>query len=65
MALVELKYDDTVIYVDDTVTEEERGYKLVENEKDKLDKTQEFKPIKEKDLLGDTISMEPIGEDYE
>ena len=65
MALVELKYGDSVIYVDDEVTEEERGHKLVETEEDKLGKTQEFKPIDEKDLLGDTVSMEPIGEDYE
>lgn len=67
MAIVELKYNDTVIYVEDTVPEEERGYALEKNDlEEDLNKTQEFKPIKDNiDLLSDTIEMEVIGENYE
>ena len=65
MALVELKYEDTVIYVEDNVPEEETGVALQPKEKENLEKTMEIRPIKsEKDLLEDTISMEPIGDIY-
>jgi hypothetical protein len=66
MALKELKYGNTVIYVEDEVKEEEMGIALDRDEDDKLGNTQEIKPIKlEKDFLEDTLTMEPIGEDYE
>lgn len=65
MALKELKYNNTVIYVEDEVSEGEMGYAL-EKKDDKLSDTQEIKPIiLEKDLLEDTMSMKPIGEEYE
>ena len=66
MALKELKYNDTVIFVDDDIPDDEMGYALEKNDEDKLGDTQEIKPIKfDKDYLEDTLSMEPIGEDYE
>lgn len=66
MALRELKYGNTVIYVEDEVKEEEMGIALDRDEDDKFENTQEIKPIKlEKDFLEDTLTMEPIGEDYE
>ena len=65
MALIELKYEDTVIYVEDNVPEEETEIALQQKEKENLEKTMEIRPIKsEKDLLEDTISMEPIGDIY-
>lgn len=66
MAKVELKYNDTVIYIEDSVSEEEKGYALETKENDELNKTQEFKPIKNNiDLFGDTIEMQPVGDEYE
>ena len=66
MALVELKFEDTVIYVEDEVPVEETGIALNMPETDDLENTMSMKPIKsEEDLLGDTMSMEPIGDMYE
>jgi hypothetical protein len=65
MALRELKYNNTIIYVEDEVSEGEMGIAL-DKEEDKFGNTQEIKPIKlEKDFLEDTLTMEPIGVDYE
>ena len=66
MAMVELKYNDTVIYVEDTIPEEERGYALEKKEIDNLNYTQEFKPINNKDdLLEKTMEFEIIGDKNE
>ena len=66
MALIEVKYNDTVIYVEDNVPEEETGIALEKKPKENLENTLELKPIKdENELLEDTISMEPIGDYYE
>ncbi len=65
MALVELKFEDTVIYVEDNVPEEETGIALQQSTKENLENTIEMKSLKnDKDLLEDTISMEPIGDIY-
>ena len=66
MALRELKYNDTLIYVEDDIPDDEMGYVLDKNKEDKLGDTQEIKPIKlDKDFLEDTLTMQPIGEEYE
>lgn len=66
MALKELKYNDSKIYVEDNVSKEEMGYALETNKKNNLDETQELKIVKSrKNSLEDTISMEPIEEEYE
>lgn len=66
MALIELKYEDTVIYVEDNVPEEETGIALNMPETENLENTINMKPIKnDEDLLGNTISMDPIGDMYE
>ena len=65
MALVELKFEDTVIYVEDNVPEEETGIALQQSTKENLENTIEMKSLKnDKDLLEDTISIEPIGDIY-
>jgi hypothetical protein len=74
MALKEIKYNNTTIYIDDEISDEEKGFALnkknvleetqVLNLKDDLellDDTQEFKF----DNLEDTIIMKPIGEEHE
>ena len=59
MALVELKFEDTVIYVEDEVPVEETGIALNMPETDDLENTMSMKPIKsEEDLLGDTMIKE-------
>ena len=74
MALKEIKYNNTTIYVEDEIGDEEKGFAL-EN-KDPLEETQELNLKDELDLLSDTqefnfkslddtIIMKPIGEENE
>ena len=74
MALKEIKYNNTTIYINDELSEEKKGFALdkknkfeetqvlnLKEELDLLDDTQEFKF----DNLEDTIIMKPIGEENE
>lgn len=74
MALKEIKYNNTTIYIDDEISDEHKGFALdnknkleetqvlnLKDELDLLDDTQEFKF----DNLEDTIIMKPIGEENE
>ena len=74
MALKEIKYNNTTIYINDELSEEQKGFALdkknkfeetqvlnLKEELDLLDDTQEFKF----DNLEDTIIMKPIGEENE
>lgn len=74
MALKEIKYNNTTIYVEDEISDEEKGF-AIEN-KDPLEETQELNLKDELDLLSDTqefnfkslddtIIMKPLGEENE
>ena len=52
MALKEIKYNDTTIYIDDEIRDDEKGYAL--NIKDNLENTQKITIINESDLLEET-----------
>ena len=59
MAIKQVNYDGKTIYIEDEISEEEKGYfiKSVESEKE-LDATKEFKPIGKDYDLDDTIIIE-------
>ena len=74
MALKEIKYNNTTIYVEDEISDEEKGF-AIEN-KESLEETQELNLKDELDLLSDTqefnfkslddtIIMKPLGEENE
>ena len=52
MALKEIKYNNTTIYIDDEIREEEKGY-AVKNKTD-LENTQKLNIISDADLLEET-----------
>lgn len=54
MAMEKVKYNDSYIYVENDIPDEEKGIAIY-GEEENLDNTLEFKPISDEDLLGDTL----------
>lgn len=74
MALKKINYNNTTIYIEDEVSDEEKGYAL--QKENNLEKTQELNLKEELNLLEktqefnfnsleDTIIMQPIGDKNE
>ncbi|MBR4178182.1 MAG: hypothetical protein IKR57_02395 [Bacilli bacterium] len=54
MAMEKVKYNDSYIYVENDIPDEEKGIAIY-GEEENLDNTLEFKPISDEDLLENTI----------
>ena len=54
MTVKKVKYNDTFIYLDDEVNDEDRDYVIHEKENE-LSDTLEFKPISDEELLDKTL----------
>lgn len=62
MALKKIKYNNTTIYIDDEIRDDEKGYAL--NIKDNLENTQKITTVNESDLLEENqeFNLKPLKE---
>ena len=56
MAIKKVKFNDSFIYINDEVKEEEKGYAIFNETEEDLEKTREIEPINEKDMFEDTLT---------